>query len=259
MIIPAIASFAMLCVNLYSQVGMNTDGSAPDSSAMLDIKSTQRGLLIPRMTEMQKSAVINPATGLMIYQTDGIAGFYYYNGSGWNGVGGDPGTCSVGDFAHGGIVFWVDESGMHGLVCAKQDQTTGVRWFAGTYGNTRAYGDGPFAGEMNTGIIIAAQVAIGDDGSTYAARICNETAIYENGKVYGDWYLPSREELNQMYLNKAIIDPVAISHGGSTFTSSFYWSSTESYCCAWSQNMNTGSQISQDKSYPYKVRAIRAF
>ena len=111
-------------------------------------------------------------------------------------------TYSVGDFAQGGIVFWVDETGQHGLVAAKEDQSTGVRWYAGTYGNTQAKGDGPFSGEANTSIIIAAQVAIGDDGSTYAARICNELQVTEGGKTYGDWYLPSKEELNLMYQNK---------------------------------------------------------
>lgn len=37
-------------------------------------------------------------------------------------------TYSVGDFAYGGIVIWVDETGQHGLGCAKEDQSTGVRW-----------------------------------------------------------------------------------------------------------------------------------
>ena len=106
-------------------------------------------------------------------------------------------TYSVGDFAYGGIVFWVDETGQHGLVCSKEDQSTAVRWFAGTNGNTQAKGDGPYAGEANTSIIIAAQVAIGDDGDTYAARICNELQVTDGGKTYGDWYLPSKEELNK--------------------------------------------------------------
>ena len=64
--------------NLVAQsVGINNDGSAPDTSAMLDIKSTTKGLLIPRMTQAQRIAV-NPAPqGLMVYQTDGTSGFYY--------------------------------------------------------------------------------------------------------------------------------------------------------------------------------------
>ncbi len=169
-------------------------------------------------------------------------------------------TYSVGDFAQGGIVFWVDETGQHGLVAAKEDQSTEVRWYAGTYGNTQAKGDGPFAGEANTSIIIAAQVAIGDDGSTYAARICNELQITEGGKTYGDWYLPSKEELNLMYQNKAVIDATAGANGGSGFAYAPYWSSTEkSNGFAWLQYFDKGSQYYSEKDITSRVRAVRAF
>ncbi len=77
----------ILCVfvitNLLSQVAINTDGTNPDNSAMLDIKSTNKGILIPRMTQAQRNAISLPATGLMIYQTDATPGFYYWNGSSW--------------------------------------------------------------------------------------------------------------------------------------------------------------------------------
>ena len=169
-------------------------------------------------------------------------------------------TYSVGDFAQGGIVFWVDETGQHGLVAAKEDQSTGVRWYAGTYGNTQAKGDGPFSGEANTSIIIAAQVAIGDDGSTYAARICNELQVTEGGKTYGDWYLPSKEELDLMYQNKATIDATAGVNGGSGFASAYYWSSTEDLNdYAWGQGFGNGSQGDSDKGVTLRVRAVRAF
>ncbi|MDD2965579.1 MAG: DUF1566 domain-containing protein [Bacteroidales bacterium] len=169
-------------------------------------------------------------------------------------------TFMVGDFAQGGIVFWVDETGQHGLVCAKNDQSTAVRWYAGTYGNTQAKGDGPYAGEANTSIIIAAQVAIGDDGSTYAARICNELQITEGGKTYGDWYLPSKEELNLMYQNKATIDATAGANGGSGFASAYYWSSTESTNSdARIQLFSNGYQYNSIKNVTNRVRAVRAF
>ena len=171
-------------------------------------------------------------------------------------------TYSVGDFAHGGIVFWVDETGQHGLVCAKEDQSTGVRWHAGTFGNTRAYGNGLYAGKTNTSIIIAAQVAIGDDGNTYAARICNELQITESGNTYGDWYLPSREELALMYQNRASINATATANGGSSFVNALYWSSTEENNTnyAWVHDYTSGSNsyISQ-KNTSHRVRAIRAF
>lgn len=70
-------------------VGIGVD--SPDTSSKLDITSTTQGFLAPRMTSAQRIAIASPATGLLVYQTDGTAGFYYYNGSSWvfNGVGTD--------------------------------------------------------------------------------------------------------------------------------------------------------------------------
>lgn len=68
--------------NLFSQnVAINDDGSAPDNSAMLDITSVNRGLLIPRMTQAQMNAIVQPATGLLVYQTDVDSGFHYNQGT----------------------------------------------------------------------------------------------------------------------------------------------------------------------------------
>jgi hypothetical protein len=79
-----LSSFLLLGAMTFAQsVGINTDNSAPDNSAMLDVKSTSKGLLIPRLTEAQRTAIGTPATGLLVYQTDGTAGFYYYNSSSW--------------------------------------------------------------------------------------------------------------------------------------------------------------------------------
>lgn len=73
-----------LSFNLFSQgVSINTDGSNPDNSSMLDVKSTSKGILIPRMTQSQRNLISSPATGLLIYQTDNTIGFYYYDGSIW--------------------------------------------------------------------------------------------------------------------------------------------------------------------------------
>ncbi len=65
------------------RVGSNDDGSNPDNTAMLDIKSTSKGFLTPRMSKTQRDAISSPATGLLIYQTDNTPGFYYYNSSSW--------------------------------------------------------------------------------------------------------------------------------------------------------------------------------
>lgn len=71
-------------VNAFSQsVSINANAAVADTSAILDVSSTTKGLLVPRMTAVQKNAIVTPATGLLIYQTDGSAGFYYYTGTSW--------------------------------------------------------------------------------------------------------------------------------------------------------------------------------
>jgi len=78
--------FSMLFCSaiMYSQnVGINATGAIPATSAMLDVASTTSGVLVPRMTQAQRNAIATPATGLLIYQTDVVAGFYYYNGTAW--------------------------------------------------------------------------------------------------------------------------------------------------------------------------------
>lgn len=64
-------------------VSINNTAAIADSTAILDVSSTTKGLLLPRMTAAQKTGIVTPATGLLIYQTDGEAGFYYYNGTNW--------------------------------------------------------------------------------------------------------------------------------------------------------------------------------
>lgn len=68
-------------------LAINTDGSTAQSSAMLDIKSTTKGLLIPRLTKAEKNAIASPVAGLLIYQTaPDSTGFYYYQNSRWNWI-----------------------------------------------------------------------------------------------------------------------------------------------------------------------------
>jgi len=74
------------CLFSYSQVGIGT--TTPDASSQLDITSTTSGILIPRMTQVQRDAIASPATGLLIYQTDNTPSFYYYDGAIWTTFGG---------------------------------------------------------------------------------------------------------------------------------------------------------------------------
>lgn len=78
----------LFSIDLFSQaVGIGT--TTPDTSAILDITSTNKGLLIPRMDSIQRTQIPAPAQGLMIYQTNGNKGFYYHNGTVWQKIGGD--------------------------------------------------------------------------------------------------------------------------------------------------------------------------
>ena len=199
-------------------------------------------------------------------------------------------TYKIGDFAQGGIIFWLDDSGQHGLVCAKEDFSELVPWdtqLKTAAEGTRtvpsdkavvsAFGDGIYSGEMNTAIIVAA-LGFGD-GRVYAATVCNELQVIENEITYGDWYLPSRMELVLMYKNRKLIDRVALENGGGIFMmegdflaiGNDYWSSTEFFKrdkmrtpdhVAWIHNFKKGGESFQTPARKYitcSVRAIRAF
>ena len=76
----ALVIFAFISFIAFSQtVGIGT--TTPDQSAQLHINSTDKGLLVPRMTAADRASIIQPATGLIVYQTDGSQGFYYNSGT----------------------------------------------------------------------------------------------------------------------------------------------------------------------------------
>ncbi len=77
---------SLIAVNMFSQVAINSDGSSPDASAILDIQSNAKGLLIPRMDTPHRTAIASPAQGLMVYDTDDST-FYFYKNNSWIKVG----------------------------------------------------------------------------------------------------------------------------------------------------------------------------
>jgi hypothetical protein len=83
-----------------------------------------------------------------------------------------------------------------------------------------------------------------------AANLADAYTVTVNGVVYGDWFLPSKGELNQMYVNKTAIG----------FASGVYWSSSElAALSAGYRDFNDGSLYSSLKAVPYYVRPVRAF
>jgi hypothetical protein len=216
-------------------VGINSTGDAPNSSAILDVSSTTKGFLPPRMTTAERDLIVSPVAGLTIFNTTKLCN-ETYNGTMWV-----TNAHYIGESYGGGIVFYVYDNGQHGLIAATADQSSGMFWGPLTNVTTNAVRDGIGAGMHNTERIIVKQ------GADFPAHAC---ASYQGGG-YGDWYLPSGIELNLLFAQKAVV-------GG--FVSSQYWSSNESgFFNARFQNFNTGSQFSGNKGSLNSVRAIRAF
>ena len=229
---------------LAQSLAINTDGSSANASAMLDVKSTAKGLLPPRMDSTQRNAIAAPATGLTIYNTS-INAFQCYNGTAWYST-----VHFIGENYGGGIVFFIYDNGQHGLIASTADQSPGIRWDASYTVITRAESDGINGGQSNTAIIISNEASV--DGNQFAATMCNAYSSVMGGITYGNWYLPSKYELNLLYLQKTLV-------GG--FAAAEYWSSTEQgNGGANNQNFGTGAQtVSSKSTATIRVRAIRSF
>ncbi len=347
-------------------VAINDDGSDADDSAILDVKSTTQGILIPRMTETQRDNISSPAVGLLVFQTDGTAGFYYHDGTEWMSIAGTSttlsapglsttsvssitttgattggnissdggasvtarGVCystsanpttsdnttsdgsgtgsfsstlsnltsgttyyvrayatnsvgtsygsqvnfttsspsySVGDLVEGGIVFYLLQSGdpgysstvQHGLVVSigeinssNKDTEFGCK---GTVIGT-SYGIG--TGQANTNAILA-----GCGTANIAADLCDNYSVTSGGITYSDWYLPSHDEMDELYN--------ASTYGGGTitlttnlnnveyYTSTEDGSSTSDY--AYHLHFNGYHMHSDKKNKDKNVVAVRSF
>ena len=154
----------------------------------------------------------------------------------------------VGMEAEGGIVFYVDETGQHGLVAAMEDLDGTFEW--GCFLTELSGADG---NALGTGYQNTLDIVMGCPETPIAA---SEALNYESDG-YSDWFLPSWYELQEMYNT--------IGQGGpngniGNFANSMYWSSTEwSYSTARVVFFNDGWFIYENRTYPNLVRVIRAF
>lgn len=163
----------------------------------------------------------------------------------------NPAPVAVGDSYGGGIVAYILQSGdpgyvadeQHGLIAATDDQSTGIQWYNGIYGvTTGAIGTTIGTGQANTTAIVNIQGA-----GSYAAQFCNDLTV----GGYNDWFLPSKDELDKLYINKVAIG---------AFAEYGYWGSSEGGAySAWVKGFTKGFQGYGFKGSTYRVRAVRAF
>ena len=163
--------------------------------------------------------------------------------------GGGGTVYTIGDAALGGIIAYINgggSTGTSGLVVTSTNVSTGTDWGCFGVSIPGAYGTAIGTGNANTIAIMAGCPTAG-----IAARLCGD--LTEGG--YSDWYLPSTDELNTLYVNRVAI-------GG--LGTNGYWSSTETPVkgntgFATYQDFSTGGSTPSNKTTSFYVRAIRSF
>ena len=287
--------FFLGSITAMSVVGQISIGTpVPHPSAQLDVSSTTKGLLPPRLTLEQRTAINKPADGLVIYCTDCTPkGLYSYDGATWNalvnkgntsgdmqywegtkwvmipaGVSGQvlklsSSNIPVWSYAigsrgpAGGIIFYdkgENTNGWRYLEAAPFDQGSGTEWGCIGTDIPGASGNSVGTGQANTTAIVNSCSTVG-----IAARLCDDLVL--NG--FSDWFLPSIAELGKMYRNKIII-------GGFETFPFFpkYWSSSNLNSeSVWARTfsienesyLGNGSPQFCPKDLGGVVRAIRAF
>ncbi len=265
-----IASLTTVAITNSGKLIVGTSSSA-SASAILEASSTTQGFLPPRMTYNQRTQIASPIAGLTIWCSN--CGEYgemqVFNGISWTNMIGRAASIylRVGDVYQGGKVAYIlvngdpgyDATTQHGLIAATSDQSRSITWdrltgefplYQGT--NRGAIGTAIGTGFSNTSNIIASQGII---ATNYAAGL----ARAYTGGGYTDWYLPSKDELNKLYLNRVAIGGFISNSNG------LYWSSSEiqsyPYHSAWLQDFSNGGPLSIFKSFDFdvNVRAIRSF
>jgi len=163
----------------------------------------------------------------------------------------DDGSCAygIGDYLQGGIIAYIDATGLHGLIVSQTDLSATASW--GCYGTAISGADGTAIGTGNQNTI---DIMNGCSENFMAARLCSFLTL--NG--YSDWFLPSMDELLEIHYNLG--NPAG---NLGFFSGSYYWSSTEynpnQSINAQSLNLMTGQSSTKNKNDLIEIRAVRTF
>lgn len=162
-------------------------------------------------------------------------------------------TFAIGDFYQGGVIFYLDASGEHGLVSAVSDQSSEAVWGCPPKVINGADGLAIGTGAQNTlDIVNGCSSTI----SGFAAELCDQLEM--NG--FSDWYLPSKDELNALYENREKVNATSTANNGTVLEGTEYWSSSHlNSNTVWIQHFSAGNQSGASEDKLYNVRAIRSF
>lgn len=250
--LPTLNTSAISSINVYSAISggnITSDGGSPISERGICYNTTSNPTTSNSkiLSGTGKGTFTSNLTGL-IQNTS-----YYVRAYAVNIVGTAYGeilnfktipALILGQNYQGGLIFYLDATKEHGLICAPTDQSGGAIWGCSGTSITNSNGTSIGTGQANTSAIISGCATTG-----IAARICNDLIL----SGYSDWYLPSLSELGLAFSNLA-----AKGLGG--FQSTYYWSSSQySSTSSYLQNFSNGITYTTTKSSSFRVRAIRIF
>ena len=172
--------------------------------------------------------------------------------------GGNGSARYVGELYQGGVIFYVDHTGLHGLICSMVDFNTTMTWSDSPNSIIGPAAQSDWNGQGNSIAIVAQSISVS------AADSCdNYTNIDYGTGIYNDWYLPAIDELNILFNARRFVNKAIDTDGNGSTTpliKNNYWSSTENAAnFAWLYSFITGNPNVSNKNNKNYVRAIRAF
>ena len=206
--------FLLFTITCFSQVSINNPGAAPNSSAMLDVISTTKGMLIPRMTTTQMNAISSPATGLIVFNTD-CATLNYYNGGSWITLGNIGSVTTPGSIT-GNTVACQNSTNSYSIAPVA-GASSGYNWSVPP-GSTLSYGQGTTAitvtfGTVTGNLCVTANTVCGTSNPS-----CQLIFIGAPSAPIAGTHIPSSTQIVWNWSD--VISPVSYKWGTSTTYSS---------------------------------------